>query len=60
MYLARSLPRHSLEEIGGHLGGRDHSTVVHACSKIEQMYKADADFRGSIDKLTGSILQSNG
>lgn len=60
MYLARSLTRHSLEEIGGHLGGRDHSTVVHACSKIEQMYKADADFRGSIDKLTGSILQSNG
>jgi chromosomal replication initiator protein len=42
MYLARSLTRHSLEESGGHLGGRDHSTVVHACAKIEQMYKEDA------------------
>ena len=60
MYLARSLTRHSLEEIGGHLGGRDHSTVVHACSKIEQMYKADADFRSRIDKLTGWIMQTNG
>jgi chromosomal replication initiator protein len=52
MYLARSLTRHSLEEIGGHLGGRDHSTVLHACGKIEQIYKSDADFRDSIDRLT--------
>ncbi len=59
MYLARSLTRHSLEEIGGHLGGRDHSTVVHSCSKIETMYKADADFRDRIDKLTGWIMQNN-
>jgi chromosomal replication initiator protein len=57
MYLARSLTRHSLDEGGGHLGGRDHSTVVHACTKIEQMYKADADFRDRIDKLTGFIMQ---
>ncbi|MEN8127442.1 MAG: chromosomal replication initiator protein DnaA [Planctomycetota bacterium] len=55
MYLARSLTRHSLEEIGGHLGGRDHSTVVHACTKIEQLYKADADFRDGVDRLTNSI-----
>ena len=60
MYLARSITRHSLEEIGGHLGGRDHSTVVHACTKIEQLYKADADFRVRIDKLTGWIMQTNG
>ena len=57
MYLARSLTRHSLEEIGGHLGGRDHSTVVHACSKIEQMYKAEPDFRDNIDRLTNGIRQ---
>lgn len=59
MYLARNLTRHSLEEIGGHLGGRDHSTVVHACSKIEQVYKSDAEFRSRIDKLTGAILKNN-
>lgn len=58
MYLARSLTRHSLEEIGGHLGGRDHSTVVHACSKIEQMYKTDTDFRDRIDQLSNHVMQS--
>jgi chromosomal replication initiator protein len=57
MYLARSLTRLSLEEIGGHLGGRDHSTVVHACTKIEQMYKAEPDFRDNVDRLTNSIKQ---
>ncbi len=55
MYLARNLTRHSLEEIGGHLGGRDHSTVVHACTKIEQMYKDDGDFRTRIDKLSNTV-----
>ncbi len=58
MYLARSLTRHSLEEIGGHLGGRDHSTVVHACTKIEQLYKSDSNFRDRIDKLSSHVVQS--
>ena len=58
MYLARNLTRHSLEEIGGHLGGRDHSTVVHAYSKIEQLYKSDPDFRDRIDKLSSHVMQS--
>ncbi len=58
MYLARNLTRHSLEEIGGHLGGRDHSTVVHACTKIENLYKTDADFRDRIDQLSHHVMQS--
>ena len=58
MYLARNLTRHSLEEIGGHLGGRDHSTVVHACTKIEHLYKSDTDFRDNIDKLSNTVSQS--
>ena len=57
MYLGRIMTRHSLEEIGGHLGGRDHSTVLHACSKVEQMYKGDAQFRDRIDRLTAGITQ---
>lgn len=57
MYLARTLTRHSLEEIGGHLGGRDHSTVLHACTKVEQLYKSDANFRSRIDKLTTHITR---
>ena len=34
MYLARQITRHSLEEIGGFFGGRDHSTVIYAVEKV--------------------------
>jgi len=58
MYLARNLTRHSLEEIGGHLGGRDHTTVLHACSKIGQMQKNDPETRTQLTELTTTIKQS--
>jgi len=57
MYLARSLTKHSLEEIGGHLGGRDHSTVLHACSKIDELRRTDPQTRSELDELIGSIKQ---
>jgi len=34
MYLAREMTDLTLPEIGGHFGGRDHSTVIHACDKV--------------------------
>ncbi|HEV58526.1 MAG TPA: chromosomal replication initiator protein DnaA [Phycisphaerales bacterium] len=55
MYLARSLTRHSLEEIGGHLGGRDHSTVLHACQKIAQLQQDDSSTRAQLEELTRRI-----
>lgn len=55
MYLARSLTRHSLEEIGGHLGGRDHTTVMHACNKITLAKEADPETSALIDELTRQI-----
>jgi len=58
MYLARSLTRHSLEEIGGHLGGRDHTTVMHACNKISQAERNDPKMHATIAELTGRITQS--
>ena len=58
MFLARNLTRHSLEEIGGHLGGRDHTTVMHSCSKIEQMQKADPKTQALLAQLTKQITQS--
>ncbi|MHC4706907.1 MAG: chromosomal replication initiator protein DnaA [Planctomycetota bacterium] len=58
MYLARSLTKHSLEEIGGHLGGRDHTTVMHACSKIERAKHYDRAMHALLNELTSRITQS--
>jgi len=58
MYLARSLTRHSLEEIGGHLGGRDHTTVMHACSKIDGAKRHDPQLHATLEELTRQITQA--
>ena len=57
MYLARQLTRHSLEEIGGHLGGRDHTTVMHACSKIKGAEQNDSQMNMLLEQLTKQIDQ---
>jgi len=57
MYLARNLTKHSLEEIGGHLGGRDHTTVMHACSKIDKLRKTDPAMHASLELLARQITQ---
>ncbi|MBN2455614.1 MAG: chromosomal replication initiator protein DnaA [Sedimentisphaerales bacterium] len=57
MYLARNLTKHSLEEIGGHLGGRDHTTVMHACAKIAQAQKADPEMCALLAKLIKEVNQ---
>ena len=57
MYLARNLTKHSLEEIGGHLGGRDHTTVMHACSKIVDLEQTDNQVRSELTELTRRIQQ---
>ena len=57
MYLARNLTRHSLGEIGGHLGGRDHTTVMHACGKINQAKENDPRMDSLLRKLTEQITQ---
>jgi len=43
MYLARKITRHSLEEVGGHFGGRDHSTVLYAVTKISALIERDPE-----------------
>jgi len=42
MSLAKELTSHSLPEIGDSFGGRDHTTVLHACRKIAELREADA------------------
>ena len=42
MALSKELTNHSLPEIGEHFGGRDHTTVMHACKKIKELCAEDA------------------
>jgi chromosomal replication initiator protein len=58
MYLARNLTKHSLEEIGGHLGGRDHTTVMHACKKIGKAKRSQPKTRALLSELTSQITQT--
>ena len=58
MFLARNLTGHSLEEIGGHLGGRDHTTVMHACSKIENVKDQDPKMQALLSDLERKITHS--
>ena len=44
MYLSRKCTRHSLEEIGGFFGGRDHTTVMHAIRTVDSRRASDNDF----------------
>jgi len=43
MYLAKELTNHSLPEIGDAFGGRDHTTVLHACRKIVELRESSLD-----------------
>jgi chromosomal replication initiator protein len=52
MYLSRKLTTRSLPEIGRRFGGRDHTTVLHACRRIEALCAEDALFRQEVDFLS--------
>ena len=43
MAMAKELTNHSLPEIGDAFGGRDHTTVLHACRKIAELRATNAD-----------------
>lgn len=56
MSLAKELTRHSLPEIGEAFGGRDHTTVLHACRKIKELRESDSqvdeDYKNLLRILT--------
>jgi len=56
MYLARQLTPLSLEEIGMHFGGRDHSTVLHAERSIETDRNNDRELAQTLAQLTTRLL----
>lgn len=51
MALAKELTNHSLPEIGDAFGGRDHTTVLHACRKVKELEASNSDIREDIKNL---------
>lgn len=55
MYLSRRLTGLSLPKIGEEFGGRDHTTVMHAFNKIEELIDTDQEFKATIDRLVEKL-----
>ena len=55
MYLCRKLTDESFPKIGIEFGGKDHSTVMHSCEKIEREMSINKDLADTIDKLEKEI-----
>lgn len=55
MYLSKQLTPRSLPEIGRKFGGRDHTTVMHAVRKIEELVGADSGFAQEVDLLKRTL-----
>jgi len=55
MALSKELTEHSLPEIGDGFGGRDHTTVLHACRRIEELCETDGRIREDKAKLVRQL-----
>ena len=55
MYLMRHLTELSLVEIGRVFGGRDHSTVIHACKQVAERLQSDDSFRDKVNGLFSTV-----
>jgi chromosomal replication initiator protein len=58
MYLCRELTDSSLPKIGKKFGGRDHTTVIHATSKIAKLIREDRNVYNLVQELTARIKQA--
>jgi chromosomal replication initiator protein len=59
MYITRSITEFSTTEIGQDFGGRDHTTVMHSCEKIEERIKSDPTMESTIQNLIRMIKEYN-
>jgi chromosomal replication initiator protein len=57
MYLARSLTKFSTTEVGIEFGGRDHTTVMHACQRVAARLNTDATLETSLQKITNTVRE---
>ena len=58
MYLSRELTDSSLPKIGKEFGGRDHTTVIHATSKISRLIREDRSVYNLVQELTARVKQA--
>ena len=58
MSLAREFTNHSLPHIASHFGGRDHTTVLHACRRIKELCKTDQEVAEDYRNLSRRVSQA--
>ncbi len=59
MYIARDITEYSTTEVGLEFGGRDHTTVMHACDRIKERMKTDPYFISQLDNLKKDIREAS-
>ena len=59
MYLCRTTAQMSFPKIGGEFGNRDHTTVMHACTKIEKEIKENTNTKLIVESVKNIIQNSN-
>jgi chromosomal replication initiator protein len=59
MFIAREITEYSTTELGMEFGGRDHTTVMHGCQKIEERLKAEPSLDSTIQKIIKLIKDYN-
>jgi chromosomal replication initiator protein len=57
MYLCRELTDASFPEIGRHFGGKDHTTIIHACKQIARAKEADSTLNATLESLKEQITK---
>ena len=56
MYLAKQLTTNSLPDIGRKFSNRDHTTVIHAVKKIDQLIKNDNEIKQNVDEIKKKLI----
>jgi len=56
MYLARELTNVSLPKIGEAFGGKDHTTVLHACEKIKELINTDSNTKNTVETIKKRLI----
>ena len=60
MYMSRNLLKCSLSTIGSEIGGKDHSTVLHACATVQDLMSIDKTFRQYVSDIEKMLVPSRG